>query len=548
MGKLQGQQKKRGRKENDKRQRKRQKKQNKLQLPLRARPDQPATLEDLPLELLARIIRKMPFPQRLTAAGVSKRWKEASTEARSRKLVKPGMTIMEVIENARPGDTILLPPGYYPELLLIEKPLRIIGQPEPATDERPARPVVLQSNRPVLALCNARCYFENVTMRTGAISADRSICCFGPDCPAILMKNCELGGASGLLVPNSLGPKTKLILRNCHLHSVGSPMPAIAMEAGSLTAHGCTISDCEVGIEILEGVRADLRHNNISFTGCGILMDGIGRISDNVLWGNACHMQGAALHDPSKDGTQPPATPAGPQAANGSAAGPSALPAHLLSAATPGMPPTPATPQDLSIGEAVHRRKRAHPPNADHAPPPVYLSNNHIRTRERGTAPPRTPAQKRIRTRIRDLTRSIYGRHDDNYEDWEMIEGSDLDSEGDESDDSEDFSSADDDSSSGSNDSSIGSDNDWDTDDDGGPPPDPDGQAMFEFMGGPVADGGPIGDDSSDDDFSASSFYSTSDESSDESSIDESSSSDDNEDNGADQVNEPIQPAANANG
>lgn len=42
------------------------------------------------------------------------------------------------------------------ELLLIEKPLRIVGQPEPATDEHPARPVVLQSNRPVLALCNAR--------------------------------------------------------------------------------------------------------------------------------------------------------------------------------------------------------------------------------------------------------------------------------------------------------------------------------------------------------------------------------------------------------
>ena len=146
---------------------------------------------------------------------------------------------------------------------------------------------------------------------------------------------------------------------------------------------------------------------------------------------------------------------------------------------------------------------------------------------------------------IRDLTRSIYGRHDDNYEDWEMIEGSDLDSEGDESDDSEDFSSADDDSSSGSNDSSIGSDNDWDTDDDGGGPPDPNGQAMFDFMGGPIPDGGPNGDDSSDDDFSASSFYSTSDESSDESSIDESSSSsEDDEDEGGNGHNQPVQPAA----
>ncbi len=83
-----------------------------------------------------------------------------------------------------------------------------------------------------------RCLFENVTLRTGAVSPDRSICCFGPDCPAMLLKNCDIGGHSGLLVPNSMGPKTKLILRNCHLHSIGHPMPAIAMEAGSLTVHG----------------------------------------------------------------------------------------------------------------------------------------------------------------------------------------------------------------------------------------------------------------------------------------------------------------------
>lgn len=69
MGKLPGQNKKRGRKDNDKRQKKRQKKQAKLLQPPRARLDQPATLEDLPQELLARIIRKMPFPQRLSAAG-----------------------------------------------------------------------------------------------------------------------------------------------------------------------------------------------------------------------------------------------------------------------------------------------------------------------------------------------------------------------------------------------------------------------------------------------------------------------------------------------
>lgn len=104
-------------------------------------------------------------------------------------------------------------------------------------------------------------------MRTGAISADRSICCFGPDCPAILMRNCELGGASGLLVPNSLGPRTKLILRNCHLHSVGSPMPAIAMEAGSLTAHGMmhmavAFLTCMLDIEDLTEFHQPLTSSN----------------------------------------------------------------------------------------------------------------------------------------------------------------------------------------------------------------------------------------------------------------------------------------------
>ncbi len=105
-----------------------------------------------------------------------------------------------------------------------------------------------------------------------------------------------------------------------------------------------------------------------------------------------------------QNAAKPPATPAVPQngpngASNG--AGPSALPPHMQTAQTPGMPPTPATPQDISIGEAVHRRKRTHPSDTHQAPPPVYLSNNHICTNERGAQPPRTPAQKRIRTQVR---------------------------------------------------------------------------------------------------------------------------------------------------
>lgn len=42
--------------------------------------------------------------------------------------------------------------------------------PEPATDEHPARPVVLQSNRPVLALCNAR----HVLATTFLLTVDQS--------------------------------------------------------------------------------------------------------------------------------------------------------------------------------------------------------------------------------------------------------------------------------------------------------------------------------------------------------------------------------------
>ena len=110
-----------------------------------------------------------------------------------------------------------------------------------------------------------------------------------------------------------------------------------------------------------------------------------------------CGLQ-AAPHPPATP-AEVPAAPNGVHAA-GSLAGALTVAASRLPALTPGMPPTPATPLDLSIGEGVHRRKRATAADADHAPPPVYLSNNHIRTREKGALPPRTPVQKRIRTQV----------------------------------------------------------------------------------------------------------------------------------------------------
>jgi nitrous oxidase accessory protein NosD len=70
--------------------------------------------------------------------------------------VVDGHEVNAAILAAGPGDTILLPPGFYQEVLLVEKPVKILGQCSQDIQGRQRRGVVIQSNRAVCVLCNDR--------------------------------------------------------------------------------------------------------------------------------------------------------------------------------------------------------------------------------------------------------------------------------------------------------------------------------------------------------------------------------------------------------
>ena len=115
-----------------------------------------------------------------------KRWRTLASAAEFSVTVD-GKSVMQAIEKAGPGDTVLIPPGYYQvlcssrlccsvalncrfgqpcscglganvsqETLLLDKPLKLVGLSHEDVKGRPRRCVVLQSSRPLVALCNAR--------------------------------------------------------------------------------------------------------------------------------------------------------------------------------------------------------------------------------------------------------------------------------------------------------------------------------------------------------------------------------------------------------
>ena len=48
----------------------------------------------------------------------------------------------------------------------------------------------------------------------------------------------------------------------------------------------CTLTNCQVGLNVHEGVCVVLKNNDISFNEVGLIFDGYGIIQDNKMWGN----------------------------------------------------------------------------------------------------------------------------------------------------------------------------------------------------------------------------------------------------------------------
>ncbi|CAL5221602.1 g3822 [Coccomyxa viridis] len=415
-----------------------------------------ASMQDLPDNVLANVFCALGL-DRLRAMQVCKRWQRVGRDPCFTRVVT-GESINETISQARPGDTIELKPGFYQEVVLVEKPLKFVGQwsIDPKVN-RKYKGVVLQSNRSMAVMCNARVCFDSLVIRTILPGADRSIVGFGPDCSYIALRDCDLDGISGLLVPRTKSKSTTLQLHRCYIHGVAH-MAAVTMEGGNLRMEECTLTNCQVGLNVHEGVCVVLKNNDISFNEVGLIFDGYGIIQDNKMWGNL-HRSTIDLGKEAlaRAKEKPPAgdfeqllAKYHAELAERSTCADIAAPAETgaaidstavaapdqpgASAPQPGQAAAPAGEAQQDDGVSSHApvhaatRRTAGPA----APgPPLFLSGNHIQRPQRLRK--LSEADQKIRRRVRKLAAEVYGAHEQNGEwndegEWHVVGDEDLES------------------------------------------------------------------------------------------------------------------------
>lgn len=85
-------------------------------------------LDVLPPGALVEVMRVIGFPSRHIAASVCREFRDAAGDATFTTRVRHGQSIGDACDEAAPGDTVVVPAGYYLETVVLpDKPLKIVG-------------------------------------------------------------------------------------------------------------------------------------------------------------------------------------------------------------------------------------------------------------------------------------------------------------------------------------------------------------------------------------------------------------------------------------
>jgi F-box protein 11 len=188
-------------------------------------------------------------------------------------------TIGEAIKTASPGDRILVRPGLYPESLVIDKPLEILGD-GPAADiqihARGAHVVVFRTNISRIANLTLRQAGGEGTWYSVDIGQGR-----------LELEDCDITSHSGACVAIHGGADPRLRRNTIHdgkdlgvwVHDQGLGI----LEDNDITANA------GAGVAIKTGGNPTLRRNRINrneFDAVRIYLGGRGVVEDNDLTGN----------------------------------------------------------------------------------------------------------------------------------------------------------------------------------------------------------------------------------------------------------------------
>jgi parallel beta-helix repeat protein len=189
------------------------------------------------------------------------------------------LTISRAIDAAKPGDRILVRPGYYPERLTVDKPLEIIGDGECGDI------VVAAKGSRVILFRATMGIVRNLTLRQAG-GGEYYAVDIGQG--RLVLEDCDITSQS-LACIGVYGGADPQIRRN-RIHD-GQWSGILVYENGQGTIEDNDIfSNTNSGMQIRESSNPAVRRNRIyDGQSCGILVhdNGLGTIEDNDIFGNA---------------------------------------------------------------------------------------------------------------------------------------------------------------------------------------------------------------------------------------------------------------------
>ena len=269
--------------------------------------DGPVTIESLPRDILADILRHAGYPHRHRAASTSRSFADAASHPSFTRVVRKGETITDACKDAGVGDTVIIPPGIRDECVVFDKPLALVGERIDAVEcaggagssrcavvlEHPGKACVRYTNKGRPYEDDERFRLANICFRAGGDEYEydddehTSYLDFGvifTHSPTkVRMDRCESRGTQCIVINSG-----RFIMEGCHVSGAGmvhtltertkrqrqlEPNPLLAAVyaedlRGDLIMRGCVVSEnASPGIHV--GKRANFKAENsdVSYNG-----------------------------------------------------------------------------------------------------------------------------------------------------------------------------------------------------------------------------------------------------------------------------------------
>tara|TARA_B110000483_G_scaffold111434_1_gene135522 strand:- start:247 stop:1269 length:1023 start_codon:yes stop_codon:yes gene_type:complete len=267
----------------------------------------PVTIESLPRDILADILRHAGYPHRHRAASTSRAFADAASHPSFTRVVRKGETITDACKDAGVGDTVIIPPGIRDECVVFDKPLALVGERIDAVEcaggagssrcavvlEHPGKTCVRYTNKGRPYEDDERFRLANICFRAGGDEYEydddehTSYLDFGvifTHSPTkVRMDRCESRGTQCIVINSG-----RFIMEGCHVSGAGmvhtltertkrqrqlEPNPLLAAVyaedlRGDLIMRGCVVSEnASPGIHV--GKRANFKAENcdVSYNG-----------------------------------------------------------------------------------------------------------------------------------------------------------------------------------------------------------------------------------------------------------------------------------------